>query len=83
MSYSTYFQFLNENDPAFVRSRDSGSPKDLEEWEDEHGPIRWAPGAPVRCTSDCIEETDEEYGGWIIDLSKVPANATHLHVSRG
>jgi hypothetical protein len=32
---------------------------------------------------DAVEETHDEYGGWLIDLSKIGRGATHIYVHRG
>lgn len=46
------------------------------------GEFHLRPGKSVRGTQACIEDIEEEFGGWLIDLSKVPENATHLLVYR-
>ena len=80
MSTTTYIKLLNSNDPKFMTARD-GSPEDKESWEDYYGPIENMPGAEIEC-DNFYEETDEEYGGWIIDLSKIPKEATHIKINR-
>ena len=31
---------------------------------------------------DAVTETYDEYGGWVIDLSKLPKDATHIYIHR-
>lgn len=86
MSTSTYFKLLNANDPKFLTARD-GTPEEKKNWEEDFGPFDTNPGAPlypydVYKEGDFIEETDEEYGGWLIDLSKLPKEATHIKIER-
>lgn len=81
MSVYTQFQFLDQTDPDYLAAK-SGSDKKQEEWEDEYGPFNLRPGKPVEGDAICIEETEEEYGGWLIDLSKIPKKATHILVYR-
>ncbi len=82
MSVETSIVFLNDQDPAY-KAAVNGSPEQLELWEENHGPISWRPGAELICgTDEGYEETDEEYGGWIIDLKCIPAGTTHIHISR-
>lgn len=83
MSVSTYFKLLNANDPRFIAARD-GSPEEREDYQwNNCGPIEDAPGHPLDLEeSDFAEETEEEYGGWIIDLSKLPKEATHIKIER-
>lgn len=82
MGVYTHFQFLDESDPEYLAAKE-GSPEEQEEWEDEYGPLDLRPGKPVDGEESCIEETEDEYGGWLIDLSKVPQKATHLLVYQG
>lgn len=81
MSVYTYFKYLDQKDPDYLAAK-NGSPQEQEEWEDEYGPFRLRPGKPVDGDEVCIEETEEEYGGWLVDLSKIPEKATHLLVYR-
>lgn len=83
MSISTSFKLLNSNDPKFIAARD-GTPKEREEYEsDNWGSIDDTPGHVLDIEEeDFIEETEEEYGGWIIDLGKLPKNVTHIKVFR-
>lgn len=81
MSTSTYIKLLNANDPKFIAARD-GSPEEKQTWEEDWGSIKNNPGAEVETKDDFYEETDEEYGGWIIDLSKLPKEATHIKINR-
>jgi hypothetical protein len=77
----TTIHFLNSNDPEYKAALEKEEEK--EKWEDENGPIEWNPGARIETEEEFYEETSEEYGGWIIDLSKVPPGATHIKVERG
>jgi hypothetical protein len=77
----TSFTFLNQNDPEYLAAL-NGSPQEKQDWEDEYGEFHLRPGKRVDGKQSCIEETEEEYGGWLIDLSKVPEKATHLLVYR-
>lgn len=83
MSISTSFKLLNSNDPKFIAARD-GTPEEREEYEsDNWGNIDDTPGHPLDLEEeDFVEYTEEEYGGWIIDLSKLPKNATHIKIFR-
>ena len=86
MSIETSFQFLNANDPSFISA--AAAPvesKVREDWEDEHGSIHDRPGAPVGSYEEkeaAISYTEDEYGGWVIDLSKLPKGTTHVAVYR-
>lgn len=83
MSVQTSIEFLNANDPAFVAARD-GTPEQRQEWEDDEGPFEQRPGARVECQrGEGYTETDEEYGGWIIPIDKIPVGTTHIHIYRG
>lgn len=77
----TNFTFLNQNDPEYLAAL-NGTPQEQLDWEDEYGKFHLRPGKSVRGTQSCIEDIEEEFGGWLIDLSKVPENATHLLVYR-
>ena len=82
MSVSTNFKLLNSNDPKYIEAR-TGEYLVKDCWEDDNGLIEYAPGKQIEIDQwDYVEETDEEYGGWIIDLSKIPENATHIKVTR-
>ena len=81
MSVYTHFKYLDQSDPEYLAAKE-GSAQEQEEWEDEYGDLNLRPGKPVRADEICIEETEEEYGGWLINLSKVPKKATHLLVYR-
>jgi len=82
MSVQTSIEFLNANDPSFVTARD-GTQEQRDEWEDDNGLIDEIPGARVECKSgEGYIETNEEYGGWIIPLDKIPAGTTHIHIYR-
>lgn len=81
MSYYNHVVFLNANDPAFLAAK-NGTPEEIEAWEDDNlGDISYRPGADVECR-EAVEDTNDEYGGHIIDLSKVPENVTHIVVYR-
>lgn len=81
MGVYTHFQFLDQTDAGYLAAK-NGSPQEREEWEYEYGPLDLRPGKPVKNSEYCIQETEEEYGGWLIDLSKIPKKATHLLVYR-
>lgn len=83
MSIQTSIQFLNANDPEFIAAK-NGTPEEIEEWEDDHGPMQDRPGKEIECAEgEGYEETDDEYGGWIIALTDVPKDTTHIVISRG
>ena len=83
MSTSTYIESLNANDPKFVRAT-TGTPEELQKWEDENGPISERPGADVEPgPGEGYTETEEEYGGWLIAIKDLPRGTTHIHVTRG
>ena len=80
MSISTSIQLVNAKDPKFLAATLDEDKK--EEWIDENGNFI---GAIIERDDDrepCVEETDDEYGGFLIDISKLPANATHIWVYR-
>lgn len=84
MSISTNIEFRNVNDPKYLAA--ISTPEGKAKWQDDEGPITDRPGA--RCgnykqTEDAIKYTNDEYGGWIVDLSKVPPGTTHVVISRG
>lgn len=80
MSTSTYITFLNANDPVFQKALTD--PEVKMDWEEDHGPIDRNPGREIYTDESAVEETDDEYGGWVIDLSKIPKDATHIKVTR-
>jgi hypothetical protein len=82
MGVYTHIAFLNANDPEFVKAT-NGTPKQREEWEDENYPIEDRPGAKIDGVEDVITETNDEYGGWLIDVKYIPKEATHIIVYRG
>ncbi len=77
MSIQTSIQFLNANDPEFVKAQET--PESWAEWSDENG---GAPGAVIEWEGG-YEETEDEYGGWIIDLADIPPGTTHIYITRG
>ncbi len=82
MSIQTSIKFLNANDPKFVAAK-NGTPEQIEEWEAENGSIEDRPGADLGdFNNDSIEETNDEYGGYLIDISKIPSEATHIVIYR-
>jgi len=84
MGVYTNIEFRNANDPEFIAAK-NGTDEEREEWEDENGIIADRPGGHCDAIDgeQCIEETEDEYGGWIIDLSKIPKDATHIVIHRG
>lgn len=83
MSISTSFYFLNGNDPKFLAAK-NGTPEEQENWTDNYGPFDIRPGADLEIEEfDVVEETEEEYGGWLIPVDKIPKNCTHILISRG
>lgn len=79
MSIQLSVAILDGNDPEFLDAT-TGTPQQLEEWEDEHGSINDRPGAHIASCYNCdaVTETNDEYGGLLIDLSKLPEGATHI-----
>ena len=80
MSIQTGFAFLNANDPRYLKA--IATPEGKEEWEDDNGSVDNRPGAVVEGIEKIVEDTDEEYGGWIIPVDKIPENVTHIVVYR-
>lgn len=81
MGVYTHFKFLDQKDPDYLAAK-NGSPQEQNDWQDDYGEFDLRPGKPVDGDQVCIEETNEEYGGWLVDLSKIPEKATHLLVYR-
>lgn len=81
MSIQTSIKFLNENDPDFVKAK-NGTDKEKEEWEEFNGSFFNRPGAKIEDEDDGVHETDDEYGGFVIELKSIPKNATHIVVFR-
>ena len=71
MSVQTYIQGANENCPDYKAAKKmkagewEGCDEELEEWELCYGDIDRRPGSLVEI-DDAVEETDDEYGGWIV-----------------
>ena len=83
MGVYTHIEFLNANDPRFVKAT-TGTPKKLQKWENENGPVSERPGAYVEPgPGEGYTETEEEHGGWLIALKDIPRGTTHIHISRG
>lgn len=82
MSVNTYFEFRNVNDLKYLEAI-NGTEEDKQEWEDNYGAIDIRPGASIEGFDEIIEETGEEYDGWIIPIDKIPKSATHIIISRG
>lgn len=87
MSISTSIEFRNTNDARYVEHVLNGSKTQIQKWEDDEGPIADRPGARIENKfyepiQDGIEGTYDEYGGWVIDLSKIPKDATHIVIYR-
>lgn len=81
MGVYTHIEFRNANDPEFIAAK-NGTEEEREEWQDLEGDFESRPGAEIKCR-EAVEETEDEYGGWIIDLSKIPKDATHIVIHRG
>lgn len=86
MSTSTHFKLLNANDPQFLLHK-NGNEDEIREWEEDWGSIANNPGAPIYFDDvykegDFLEATEDEYSGWIIDLSKLPKETTHIKIER-
>ncbi len=83
MSTSTYFEFRNINDPKYIAA--ISDPESLKEWEEYNGLISNRPGTLIGEYNDrtIVQETDDEYGGWIIPIADIPKETTHIIVSRG
>lgn len=79
MSIRTHITFLNGNDPNYLEVK--GSPELTKQWEENWGPIEDHPGAEIEA-DDIVQETNEEYGGWLIKLSDLPKEATHILIRR-
>jgi hypothetical protein len=83
MSICTSIDFFNSTETRFRAALTT--PETKAAWEEEYGPVEDRPGHLVAYGSDheSISETNDEYGGWIIDLSKIPGGTTHIVVHRG
>jgi hypothetical protein len=82
MGVYTNIEFRNANDPEYLAAV-AGTPEQLEEWEDENGPIADRPGARLDIRASVVQETEDEYGGWIIPICAIPTDATHIVIHRG
>lgn len=81
MGVYTYITFVNANAPDFIAAK-NGTDEQREEWEDENGNIEDRPGAPVPHDEEIINETEDEYGGWLIRVEDIPKDATHIVIYR-
>ena len=82
MSVQTSFKFLHSNHPSFVAAQND--PEEKEKWEDYHGSMEETPGKQIDCEiNDFVQETEDEYGGWIIDVRNLPPGTTHIKIDRG
>lgn len=81
MGVYTNIGLLNANDPEFLAAK-NGTPEQLEEWEGDNGTIQDRPGA-IMSGHDFYEETEDEYGGWLIKIADLPKEATHIIIHRG
>lgn len=86
MSIQTSINFYNANHPDYIAAI-NGTPEERKEWEEDNGPIEDRPGAMIETDRafgkpDCVQETNDEYGGWVIDLSSIPKEATHIVIYR-
>lgn len=83
MSISTSITFLNANDSKFLAAK-NGNAEERGDWTDSWGDFEKRPGAVIEMDEDeVVEETEEEYGGWLIPVDKIPKNCTHILISRG
>ena len=85
MGIYTSIEALDANDDNYKRdiaALAAGEITDDEKWEVFGGDPADRPGGVIS-TEDAVTETDDEYGGWVVDLSKLPENATHILVTRG
>jgi hypothetical protein len=80
MSVRTHISFLNANDPEFVES--TSTPEKLKEWEEWNYRVSERPGAEIPDTDGIVQDTEEEYGGWLIAVKDIPKEATHIVVYR-
>ena len=79
----TAFYFLNSQNPDFLAAK-NGTEKEKEHYQDNNGTFENNPGTMIDCASKgFVKETDEEYGGWIIDVRNLPPGTTHIKVERG
>lgn len=82
MSISTHIHFRNANDPRYLKAI-NGTPEQRQAWEEDEGRITDRPGAPIELEEGAgYEETDDEYGGWIIAVADIPKDATHIVIAR-
>lgn len=77
MSYSQKIHFLNGNDPEF-RKAIKGTDSEREEWEEDNGTFTDRPGAHLPDPHLYYEETDDEFGGFLIAVADIPKDATHI-----
>lgn len=83
MGVYTNIRFLNENDPEFIKAK-NGTDEERQEWEDDNGgSIEDIPGAIMWDTEVPKRDTEDEYGGFVVRVSDIPKDATHIYVWRG
>jgi len=83
MGVYTNISFLNANDPEYIKVV-NGTKEEIREWESDNGPLEDRPGSWIKCdSSDHVQETNDEYGGWLIPVATLPPGTTHILVSRG
>lgn len=87
MSYSIHATGIDACDPTFIENRDAFLRGELSEKEQDELEInQWIidnrRGAEIDI-DNAVEETEDEYGGLIIDLEKIPREVTHILVVRG
>ena len=82
MGVYTHIDLLNANDPEFVKAK-NGTAEEQEAWQDNNGTFEDRPGAPYGYVDGGFyTETDDEYGGWLIKVSDIPKDATHIIIHR-
>jgi len=85
MGLDTHVEFRNSEDVEFKRILENGTDDEIEDLflenfiydiDDRKGKLIQNSNS----NSDAVQETNDEYGGFIIDLSKIPKETTHIVV---
>jgi hypothetical protein len=82
MSIQINIKFLNACNPKFMKAL-NGSSQEQEEWQEDNGTFTDRPGAVIECDGDDgVYKTDDEYGGYVIELACIPEGTTHIAIYR-
>lgn len=81
MSIQTNIQFLSPNEPAWAKAN-KGTEEQQKAYADDYGYVMAEYGGPLDYDDSVVQETDDEYGGWVIAVKDIPKDATHIYISR-